>query len=109
MRSLLVMVLVLIITSCEKPIFEQHYVWTNDTDTTLLLQVNPPSTGYFPTFVSNMWPPMVSTLIKPHSTYILQGSIAYDYYDIPYVLWIGNYPEQQIYTSNKTKYTNKIQ
>jgi len=102
MRRLLVIVLVLILTSCEKSILEQHYTWSNDTDTTLLLQVNPPSTGYFPTFASNVWPPMITTSLKPHSTFILDTPLTY--YDIPYVLWLGD----KIYVGGITKHINTI-
>ena len=114
MKKLLILILLATLTSCEKVPYDQYYVWENTTDTTLLLYVNPPENPehpYFPVTASdNIWPPMLTVVIDPHSSYTLRVTMNCDYYDEWFSVWIyppdeGDFP----YVTGPAKYENKIE
>ena len=79
-------------SSCEKIPYDQYYVWENNTDTTIIVCVNPPKNDdpwYYwsnpSEFYDKIWPPTEFFIIKPKNKYILSGSIIKNYYDIIFI------------------------
>ena len=108
-RILLLLFFGLIIVSCKKIPYEQYYVWRNDTDTTLVLEINPPANREHPYLdldISEIFPPMVTVKLEPHVSYTLHGSMIYDYTDKWYIAWVGVYPTEKIYITGQTKHLN---
>jgi hypothetical protein len=115
MRNIIfVFVFGLSLISCDKAPYDQYYVWENNTDTTLVLYVNPPENPehpYFPVTASeNIWPPMVTVTIEPRSSYTIHGTMTRDYYDKWFSVWI--YPASDgdsPYVTGPVKYENEIE
>jgi len=112
-KTLFPLLLGLVIVSCEKIPYEQDYVWENNTDSTFILYANLPENPehkYFPVTASdNIWPPMVTAQIEPHSKYILHGTMNSDYYDKWFSIWV--YPPKEgavQYWGGPIKYINTI-
>ena len=113
-KLIFIILLASTLIACEKIPYDQYYAWENKTDTTLLLYVNPPENPEHPYFLvtasDNIWPPMETVILEPHSTYTLHGTMTCDYYDQWYSVWIYPPDEGDIpYVTGMVKYENKVE